>query len=200
MLAAVALTLAGSTAAGEGKHEERRLHGRYAFTTHRSCVFTTAGFNDDLSLKSTAPAGVPFQVFRIDANDEGVTDFDGRGHSHVRGHSSSLNLNVGPRGTPLADSDFQCTGTYSVEGSTVRNVRSCTFRFTSGPSKDLEGTVTGVLVQGRIIDGGRIILSDTLHPTVETQSHSTRDGQITYYRLCERSGATIRIEEDGHDD
>jgi hypothetical protein len=180
-----------------GGSEEKgpeHLRGRYGFSTQRTCVYTTAGFNDDLSLKPIPQGGA---LFRNESADDGETVFDGKGHTHQSGHNSTINLNVGPPGTPLSDTDFQCEGTYTVENGVVTSDRTCTFQFTDGPNKGLAGTTTGIHLQGRIVQGGRVILGFTSHPTVEIQSQATPSGgKITYERICTRAGQSDRIEDD----
>jgi len=189
-LLAIALALAQFGGADD-RGASGKLHGRYAFSGQRDCLYTTGDFDQNGAV-SLPPEG---QFFRISAVDDGVTEFDGKGHTHQRGHSSSLNINAGPGSIPLSDSDFECDGTYRLDEGIVSSSRSCTFLNTAGPNRGHGGTVTGIEIQGRIVDGGRAVLQATSHPAVETQTQDTANGSVTYHRLCVRSGTSIRLDD-----
>jgi hypothetical protein len=189
---AVALSGPALAFAGEPSHPDgsgdlnARLHGSYAITTKRTCVYSfTPIVPDDYFVVDT---------FRQSAADNGVVTFNGDGTASAVGTSTTLDTssNSGRLGTV---STFNADIHYTVNADgTVDTSTSSSFNVIFPTTVIATGNATGQAGRLQIVAGGSMLISaasDTY--SVETLIYTT--GQTTRYRICSRSVVARRISD-----
>jgi hypothetical protein len=88
--------------------------------------------------------------------------------------------------TPATQSEFTTTGTYAVNADGTFTIsKNSAFTTLTGPSAGAVGTVTGILAEGVILPGRRVLISTMTTPTVETVTNTTLNFSVE--RICHRT-------------
>jgi hypothetical protein len=141
-----------------------RLNGEYAVTATRICAQTQAGFTPQLQALSP----VAEQTTILETTDS----YDGLGHITIKGRTLTMNnSNTAAGSFPMSESEFTCSGTYSVStNGNYTQQATCTGTTLSGGSAG-QSFVNTTSSGGRV--SGKLLLIRDTAPTAETITFST---------------------------
>jgi hypothetical protein len=191
----VAAALSGSVLAVAGEpshpggsgHLNASLHGSYAITTKRTCVYSfTPIVADDYYVIDT---------FRQSAADNGIIKFKGDGTASAVGTSTTLDTSS-PSGRLGTVSTFNADVHYTVNpDGTVDTSTSASFNVIFPTTVIATGMATGQTGRLQIAgDGSMLISAPSNSYSVETLTYTT--GQTTRYRICSRSVVARKIRDE----
>jgi len=202
----IALLVGGGSPA-EAQYQSGRLQGDYAFSTHFTCVDTTAGFTDDpltlapdFILVNPSPPSPGF-TRRAASSSRGIISFnlDGTATQTFSSTFVSLSHASTPPSTifrPVSESENECDHNYVVHpGGTATVQGSCTGTTVAGGGIGNTSITTGVAFNLLIVQGGNVLLTAPTHPPgIRTVTITTPSGGMTtFQRVCASSGVAHRI-------
>lgn len=158
------------------------LTGDYATLGHLDCMFETTAFGSGLTV-------TPF-AFTQSITVVGTIHYDGRGNATETARSLFVSNLTSQGASPVGTSSTSiCPFTYAVnaDGTFTQTRMDCIL--TNGDGTTTTLPANNFQMQGRIADGGKMLLIAVTTPTVETLINSGGSHQ----RVCTRSIVATKI-------
>lgn len=158
------------------------LTGDYATLTNVDCMYNTAPFGSNFTVISNN------FTFTAHRTNFGTIHYNGNGTATQTESSMGVNGYTSQGKSPIVMSTHTCPVTYTVNADgTFTQVREGCIN-SGGPSSKVEGNIQ---LQGRISNGGKMLLLAGIIPAVETLTN--RDTGVLIYWVCTRSIVATKI-------
>jgi hypothetical protein len=160
-----------------------QLNGKYASTGETSCLFSSLGFNSDLTPVSGSV------VYLNSITSQGSVTFNGNGTGTVQAKEVSL-MSTTPPHASGDDESFSFTYSTNSDGGLLFQPGTVSGTILAGPGRGDTFTIVNVPSQaGQVSPSGTVVLTSTF-PTIEI---FTQSGGSPTPRICHRTRVLVPV-------
>jgi hypothetical protein len=163
----------------------KNLSGDYALLANLDCMYDTPAFAPNLTV---SPPGPHFFIGTQHQTLFGTIHYNADGTASETLAGMGVSDQPFQGAAPISTYTVSCSPTYvmNADGSFIQTRTGCTSTGSDGTITNVSGTVT---LQGRVSNGGKILLLAGITPSLETVSNSSGSRE----RVCTRNMVATKI-------